>query len=217
MKKHFALAFAVILLVIACKKDNPIQQDPAPPAPPVPPPNYTPMSTGSYWVYEWYVVDSSGNAVVKNITDSVYITGDTIIGSYTYAIQEGTWFGFSPFRDFLRDSSGYLANSSGRIFFSATNYTDTLYIWNPMTGQTMGYTKMNDIGEMVSVPAGTFSTLNAEYIVVNLIGTWLCIGAFDIHDNQYADNVGKVRATFQLTPDFQCRVFEQRLVHYHIN
>jgi len=216
MAKHFTIALLLTVTLVSCQKDKPIvpiltstTQDSTT--------NYTPMTTGSYWVYDWYVVDSSGNATLYNKRDSIYIIGDTVIGSHTYAVQEWTWFGGSLHRQFLRDSIGYLINETGRIFYSATNYTDTLYLWNSFSGETTGYLKMNDINEMVTVPAGTFTTSNAEFIVVNNVGTWPCLGTLDIHDNQYADNIGKVRATFQNVSDSACRVYEQRLVSYYIN
>ena len=212
MKKYFAFCISIPLLLAACSKDLAI------PEPQIIYPNYTPMTVGSYWVYDWYKVDASGNTIQQlSETDSVYIAGDTIIGTDTFAIQVGTWFGgaFSPpFRNYLRNLNGDLVSPSGAIGFSATNYIDTFYIWNPGNGQTMGYRKMIDIGEIVTVPVGTFRTLNAAYIVVNLVGTWPCIGIYDIHDNQYAENIGLVRTSFQFVGS--CEVFEGRLRTYYI-
>lgn len=208
------LALVIVITFVSCSKDAAIPQNNSAAAIP----NYIPMTVGSYWVYDWYVVDSLGNATPQFITDSVYIEADTIIGADTFAIKVGTWHGMSPFRAYLRNSNGDLMNTAGGISFSATNYIDTLYTWYPTSGGTiMGYCKMIDIGEMVTVPAGTFRTLNAAYVVVNLVGTWGCIGIYDIHDKQYAENVGMERTSFQYTPDAQCRVFEGRLRTYHIN
>ena len=216
MNKRFVFGLFLALTLTACEKDVAILKDPTNPTPSTTT-NYTPLTVGSYWVYDWYAVDSSGNSTLLNITDSVYISADTIIGTDTYAIMEGTWFGFPPTRSFLRDSNGDLVNPGGGISFSATNYTDTLYHWNSGNGNETGYLKMDDIGEMVTVPAGTFRTLNAKYTVVNNVGTWPCFGKFDVHDNQYADNVGKVRSSFQFTSNPNCKVNEQRLRSYHIN
>ncbi|HLG04378.1 MAG TPA: hypothetical protein VI731_12340 [Bacteroidia bacterium] len=214
MKKYFALAS--LLLLAACKKDA----APSPSNQINPPPsitNYAPLTTGSYWIYDWYLVDSSGNSTFLNLTDSISITGDTIIGLDTFAIAHGGWYGGAPVSSYFRDSIGYLISPDGRISFSATNYIDTLYTWNSSNGNESGYLKMDNIGDTVTVPAGTFSTLNAKYIVVNNAGTWPCLGIYDVHDNQYAYNVGKVRATFQITTDPSCKVYEQRLRSYYIN
>ncbi len=206
-------AFVIIITFASCSKDVAIPENSTSAAIP----NYFPMTIGSYWVYDWYIVDSSGNSTFLNITDSISIVGDTLIGTDTFAIGVGGWFGGAPTRGYSRDSSGYLIDTSGRIYSSANNYIDTLYTWYPTSGTTMGYCKMIDIGEMVTVPAGTFRTINAAYVVVNLVGNWGCIGIYDIHDKQYAENIGIVRTSFQNTPDPQCRVFEGRLRTYHIN
>jgi len=215
MKSNTAIAI-VVLFLMSCEKDIEVPTSPTSTISPSST-GYMPMTPGSYWVYDWYVIDTLGNKTLATLRDSVYIVGDTVIGTSTYAVQEGSYFGGSVTRQFLRDSSGYVIDETGRIFFSETNYTDTLHIWSSTTGETTGYLKMNGIGDSVSVPAGTFSTLNAEFIVVNNIGSWPCVGTFDIHDHQYADNVGKVRSTFQLVSSPACTKYEQRLISYHIN
>lgn len=210
MKKVLVLGLIIALTWSSCKKDIGIPSSPTPHS-------YSELTTGNYWVYDWYVIDSAGSSTLCGITDSIYIVGDTVIGSDTFAIQKGSWFGGATTLSFRRDSLGYLINETGRVFFSATNFTDTLYIWNSMTGSETGFLKMTDIGQTMTVPAGTFTTLNAEYTVVNNVGTWPCVGTLDIHNNQYADHVGKVKSTFQFTSDPSCKVYEQRLRKYYVN
>lgn len=212
MKGLFVIG--IILSFTACKKETEENHLPTNSSSTV---NYTPMTIGSYWIYDWYVIDSAGNSTPYGISDSVFIVGDTIISGSTFSIQSGTWYGVPKPSRFLRDSVGYLVDETGSIFFSEGNYTDTLYIWNSGDGSETGCLKMNDIGTVVTVTAGTFSTLNAQYTVVNNIGTWPCLGTLDIHNNRYAINVGEVSSTFQFTGDITCKIFERRLRTYYIN
>lgn len=211
MQKLLVIGF--IIGLTACKKD--IEKTFTPST--APSTTYSPMTTGSYWVYDWYVIDSAGIATPYPATDSIYIVGDTIIGGNTFSIQAGTWYGISQSPKYFRDSIGYLINETGRIFFSANNYTDTLYTWNSGDGTVTGYLKMNNIGAIVTVPAGTFPTLNAEYTIVNNIGTWPCLGTLDVHNNRHAINIGEVNSSFQFTGDATCKVYERRLRTYFIN
>lgn len=218
MEKLIVLALIVICFFSACKKDVTIptthlEYECGTPSPI----SYFHLNYGSYWVYDWYVIDSLGNETFLNITDSIFISGDTTIGNSTYSISEGTWFGGSPFVEYLRDSSFHLVNEAGRVFCSSTNFTDTLHIWNSMNGDETGFLKMAQNTSSVTVPAGTFTSLNAVYTVVNNVGTWPCIGALDIHNNFYSEYVGKVKSTFQITGDNSCKVYEQRLRDYLIN
>ena len=210
MKKYFVFCISTSVLFAACSKDLAI------PEPQIIYPNYTPMTVGSYWVYDWYVVDSAGNTQQHPHTDSVYIAGDTIIGTDTFAIRVGTWFLGSPFRQYLRNLNGDLVTPSGSIIFSATNFTDTLYI-SYINPNMKEYIIMMDIGEVVTLPIGTFSTVNAAHVWQRLNGIWdSCVGAYDIHDNQYAQNVGMVRTSWQFTGTSTCNVWEGRLRTYYI-
>lgn len=212
MKNCLFIATLSILLFNSCSKDLPI------PEPQTIYPNYTPMTVGSYWIYDWYNVDSNGNSVqIPGLTDSVYIAGDTIVGTDTFAVRVGTWYGTWPLREYWRDSAGYLVNPWGGISFSATNFTDTLYI-SYVNTQMKKYRIMMDVGEIVTVPVGTFRTLNAAYVYEKIIGTWpsVCWPIYDIHDFQYAENVGMVRTSLQWLGNPACIVEEGRLRAYYI-
>src|SRR6478735_7702098 len=124
--KHF-LRFALFLSLAfsACKKDLKDHTLPTSSSN-----TYIPMTQGSYWLYDCYVVDSTGTSTFMHITDSVYIDGITVFGTDTFYVQHGTSFGsFSSPIAYLRDSSGYLINPAHRVLFSQTNFTDTLLTW----------------------------------------------------------------------------------------
>lgn len=209
------LVAVLIFAFVSCKKDS--DNTPSNTSTTITANSFSPLTAGSYWAYDWYVVDSSGNALFFNITDSIYIIGDTIIAGDTFAIQSSTWFGNPSAISYLRDSSDCLIDNIGRIYFSAANFSDTLYLWNSFSGDETGYLKMDSANIAVTVPAGTFNTINAKYTVVNNVGSWPCLGIYDVHNNQYADSAGKVKSSFQFTSDIACRVYEQRLRSYFIN
>ena len=131
--------------------------------------SYLPMKVGNYWVYRHYNIDTIGHIIQTAetpITDSVVITGDTIINGNRYFVFEGTNYpvalGWGVI-DLLRDSSGYIVNAQGIIKFSKDNFTDTLAfttaIFNNDTVYRLSY-KMEETDTIVTVPAGSYGVLN---------------------------------------------------------
>lgn len=179
------------------------------------PQSYCPLTIGSYWVYDWYQTDSTGALFSLSTSDSCFVSNDTVIGGDTFYIIEGTFRG-DPSRSWLRDSSGCFISPSGRIALSATNFTDTFYTWSSSVSGQFGYLMMAEIGETVTVPAGSFRTINAKYTVINTTGTWPCFGIYDEHDNQYALGVGLVRTAIPHTSSPSCRTDLRLLRSYSI-
>ena len=216
-RTQLLLGLFLVLGISSCKKDVAIPQAPTNPTSSG---TYIPMTVGSYWIYDWYDVDTLGNTTPLNVTDSISVSGDTIIGLNTFYVMEEFWHNqIIPARKFYRrDSCGSLIDTSGNVYFSSTNLTDTLFIGYE-TSSELGYYKMTDINKMVTAPAGTFSTMNAAFIFVNLLGTWPCWGKFYVSDKQYAKNVGKVRQSFIFNgPNGPiCFIHDRRLRTYHIN
>ena len=209
--KSITFLLSIALFLFSCSKDKLTEDTPASATEST---NYFPLSIGSYWVYHWYRVDTLGNSVNFNVIDSVYISGDTLIGSHTYYIKEGTHFG-SPRKEILRDSLGYLVDETGRVYFSSTNFTDTLFSATITEGFI--FTMMKDIGKSVTVPAGTFTTFNAPLLAIYNTLVFPCSGGIDQHNRYYANNVGLILSDLRFAGDVMCNVYEQRLVSYHIN
>lgn len=47
--------------------------------------SYIPMGVGSYWIYQWYEVDSSGmEELMVGKVDTITIVKDTLIGASIY-------------------------------------------------------------------------------------------------------------------------------------
>jgi hypothetical protein len=119
MKK--ILAFTILsLTVLSCKKDK---IEPVIPQPNNP--SYTHVTTtGSYWVYDWYQVDSTGNeTLIPQWKDTIRIVGDTTINGKVYQHYNATYWN-TPSEYYTRDSSGYVVDIYGRI-----SYT---YVGGPM-------------------------------------------------------------------------------------
>lgn len=204
-----ALYFGCLLLLCfySCKKEKDAVPNVPPPAASTP--DYFPITTGCYWIYERFHMDTNGVETIVAI-DSSYVSGDTLINGNTFAVFVGTYY--DPNAIYCRrDSSGYIIDQHGIVYFSSTNFTDTL-----RTGNTPGYYtsfyKMIPAGP-VTVPAGIFSAYGYMGTVNITLPGYLW-------DNPrytycfYADGIGLVRETnfFLMNPNYDGR----RLVRYNI-
>lgn len=111
MKK--ILAFTILsLTILSCKKDK-LEPNPLPAN------SYTHVTTvGSYWVYDWYDVDSTGNeTLIPQLKDSIRIVGDTVINGEVFQHYKGKNWN-SPVDYYTRDSSGYVISPDGKISYS---------------------------------------------------------------------------------------------------
>lgn len=212
MRKLFCLGL-VVTLFASCAKDDPTTS-----VAPVDKANYFPLQIGNYWIYEHFEIDSSGNETKRNSTDSVVISGDTVIGGNQYYIMEdyaingGMW----ESTDYLRDSSGYIVNREGKIIFSADNFTDTLasiiHIEGGDTLFVVNY-QMEKLTSQVVVPAGTFEVLNFKGTIIEYY-QYPGIKNPRYSNNYFADNVGKISET---TLYFHSPIIsEKRLVRYKV-
>ncbi len=123
MKK--ILAFTILsLAILSCKKDK-VEPQPVNSS-------YTHVSTvGSYWVYDWYDVDSTGNETlwVTSWKDTTRIVGDTTINGEVFQHYKGKQWG-TPQEYFLRDSSGYVVNPTGSIHYSYMGVPALLHMYS---------------------------------------------------------------------------------------
>lgn len=175
---------------------------------------YFPMTIGSYWVYQNVKIDTLGNETITSSTDTVRITGDTIINSNTYIIMKGmVWINCSSScENYYRDSSGYIVTPGGKTVFSQSNLGDTLWIESEPSYATYYY-KMKTGDSTIIVPSGTYETIVAQKYVyfTNPSYPW---GSPRIDQHYYADGIGKIleRNFFESTPEY----YEGRLIAYYI-
>ncbi len=117
--KNISAFIILTLVLVSCKK--------AEPSIPSTPSDYVYVSTaGSYWVYDCYNVNASGNESIMYSNDTIRLEGDSTINGKTYHWYVGTEMGSAPIQHFERDSSGYIVNQLGEILYSYVNNTTML-------------------------------------------------------------------------------------------
>src|SRR5204862_5970033 len=116
---------------------------------------YTQLNTGNYCVYELHRIDSGTTDLILSI-DTCFDLGDSMINGNTYKVVVN----FTPFSipntTCLRDSSGYLVNEGGIVYYKENLTNDTLSIINYPTIYD-SYNIIYHSTDPVIVPAGTFS------------------------------------------------------------
>lgn len=225
MKKQFILYYIATVMLFSlnsCKTEN----EPVIETQEV----YLPMSVGNYWIYQHYKIDSLGNETpLRNTFDSLYIVKDSVInGKRYYAFKNSEYFG--KLQGLYRDSCGYLVKSTGEIYFSATNFTDTIdydYVYNKEYDpkRLLFYllkTKMNPVKQAVSTPSGNYYTLMSNGFltfyyydelgnITDTINTSL--------NTYFAPNIGMVLDTYRYysgTKQDKIKM-ERRLLRFKIN
>lgn len=210
MRNLFFISLLVGILV-SCSKDKDE-------TPEVPAPNYFPLKTGNYWVYQQFSVDS--NKVEKEImyTDSTVVDGDTIINSKKYhrVLYFKMITEYSCWKDTLnlRDSSGYIVTSEGSKHLSWINFTDTLrqkleVIYSgPLYFLSF---KMEEVTDTVTVPAGKFKVINCKGTLQSFVKD---VPEFRYENNLYADGIGPVVTSYHYFSE--AKVYESRLTRYNV-
>lgn len=217
MNKLVVLATLIAIALFACKKDEPQNID----STPIPEPKVSmmPLAVGNYWVYQECTVDSSNNVISTSAElDSFYISGYEVFdGDTFYALMKDNSLIIPPYSGatYLRDSSGYLINNTGYIYYSENNYTDTFRIDTVTFGLYKAYEYMANKNAEVTVPAGTFNQTATLLKAINFIPPDYPWGARRDSYYTYAKNVGiiKRRVFFTSQPDY----IEFRLLRYHVN
>ena len=210
MRKLFLIGVMISILTSCQKKDEIPAETKS---------EYLPLSIGNYWVYEHYMVDSSGIETVLPHIDSIFINKDTLIRNNKYFILEGHNYPYQRI-DIVRDSSKYLVNSKGEILFSETNFSDILYhtvelINTVDTVYTIDW-KMFIVENQVNVPAGLFEALNYKGDINYYYGSQnshLAVNTF--LNNYYSPYVGRLLSTYRYYSKPYERI-EKRLTRYYI-
>jgi hypothetical protein len=212
MKKILALTI-LSLAVLSCKKDK---IDPTEPQPNNP--SYTHVSTtGSYWVYDWYQVDSTGNeTLIPAWRDTITIVGDTTINGKIYQHYKGTQWN-SPTEYYNRDSSGYVVNPNGSIAYS--------YVSGPMLVRASNDGYMNHdayIGEKQTIST-TFGSkqANTTYLEVSMVDGSPVNACGDLSIrfyNYYVSGIGCMGTETEYLSLFQgqCAKKRSKLVDYAV-
>lgn len=218
-KTLFLSLIIMASLMYSCKKDNDVE--PTSDDQTEVYPNYSMLSVGNYWVYQQFDIDSSGTATSTSTYDSCYVEKDTIINSKTYfkVVKPRAYFPAEVEISFLRDSLDCIVNSNGKVLFSSENYSNNLwssyFLAQPNDTVCQIILKMADINMPVTVPLGTYTTMNAKETYL-MYPNWSSAGNTRIRNFKYAENIGLVVETlpfFASLPNY----VERRLIRYHVN
>lgn len=214
------LALTGAALFSACKKDEPAAPVTQQPNNPASTSTYIPITDGSYWIYQEESTDSLGTVTNVYSVDSTFVAGDTTIGANTYkriitTTLSGSSMYFFTTELYLRDSSGYIVDRNGD-YIPFANHTDTLRtVTIPVdTNYTLTeYFFMRHIDSTVTVPAGTFQTVN--YRSDNYYDDPAYNHPNPRHSHRiFAENVGEiVQIKYFLS---QAGYVQKRLLRYHI-
>ncbi|MCP4314058.1 MAG: hypothetical protein GY790_22630 [Bacteroidetes bacterium] len=210
MRKLFLLGM-IASLFVSCEESDPLNTKEL---------DYFPLEVGNYWIYQHFNIDASGSELATSVTDSILVSGDTIINGQRYSILEGTNHPFNGGKwgviDILRDSMGYIVTQTGRIRFSGENFSDILdaevKVMNSDTLYTLSY-KMEKEDALCSVPVGDFEVLNFKGTVLSPEGM-TNIDYPRYLNTYYAKGVGPVLKTFFFLNSPV--ITEKRLVRYHV-
>lgn len=176
--------------------------------------SYFPMEVGSYWVYQWYKVDSSGTEELQvGKTDTVTIVKDTLIGnSWFKKIQEKNSFITAPVViKYRRDSLGFLVDPQNDIFFSSSNFIDTLRIASNSNFKIIY--QMDIPTTPIETTAGIFDCLNFQGEVTPFVPVDWSTQLINIY---YSRGIGKVHENSFFFSSAEVSQFHRRLIEYHL-
>lgn len=174
---------------------------------------------GSYWVYQWYYIDGTGNEALYGSPDSNIVVGDTVINSHTYtAIKEDHIF-LQTKEVYWRDSSGYIIDQAGYIHFSYTAFNDTVHEFEIANWYYLHHILGASMSQ-ISVPAGEFEVYHKRVDIEFLEGIEPvpCTQPLG-HDNYFDTNTGMpVIQQTSIGSEFfyTCAHYERRLIDYYI-
>lgn len=110
-------------------------------------------------------MDSSYNILSTFSTDSIYISNDTVINGKTYFVRKSvTLSGAGMLSGMLylepvRDSAGYTVSVNGS-FIRHDDFTNILDVYTSTTPPYTAIYRMAHKDSLVTVPAGSFSTID---------------------------------------------------------
>lgn len=211
----FALGVSLLFLS-SCKKENSEINHPEE----NPSPAYQfPSKVGSYWVYNWYAVDSTGIETQLSYVDSVFILGDTLINGHSYSIYKGNNVGGNYNTYFQRDSSGYIVNEHGHVSFTYVDFT-TLFTSGSEQGFWDYYGHSLEGKVSLTIPLGTYQAFVSEYYIYSPNGTAInnCGDIDHSYKTYYSSGIGQIQHETAYYTEFQneCKYRVRRLVDYYI-
>lgn len=199
MKRVFLILAGIVLLASCKKEDSEITT-----IPPDQALNYMPLEIGNYWAYQIVSINPDGSETINQQMDSTIIVGDTMIRNELYYDM------YNPDQDrssYLRDSSGFLVNSNGKIvFYDQPGFIVEDTIQAPAV--TVIEYSLQPTDTVITVPFGTFDAVTYRG-TVTVLDTAYHHGVQYIY-SFYAADVGQIKNSsyFFSSPDHR---LEKRL------
>ena len=177
--------------------------------------SYFPMTVGSYWVYQWYKVNllEGDETVLEGKIDTIKVLKESLIGANYYAeIRDENAFEPGTSRTYYRrDSFGYLVDPKNIIYFSSTNFIDTLRIETNPIFRTIY--KMEFLGSSIETPLKAFDCRNFQGEITNLFSP---LSDKQYNNNYYSRGVGKIQNNIFYSSMADITHYHRRLIKYHI-
>jgi len=196
MKQLLFMLLGALTIISSCKKDDDPPEEKPDPKPKAT--DYFPLKKGNYWVYEVSEVDTNG-VWVKNLhTDSIMVSGTTVLNGDTFYILKGTTFLHPEYEELVRDSAGSMVTNEGDQQFTAVNFKDTLLQHEVKYNDSLLFAKwsirMEEVKGSITTSAGVFGDVIDRKMTVEQ-GNMRLVGAHRyprINHQYYARGVGMI-------------------------
>jgi|GEM_PF-1898890 len=206
-----SLSAVVLFAAVGCKKncdDTPEEQLGK---------TYLSTKEGSWWAYAIYNHDRFGEVTLWK-RDTLRVLGDTVIDGNTFAYYEGSLlfpYNSIPGRFGLRDSAFNLIDNRSHLILPYLNFTDTFDLDTSSSALTR-FKKLYQDLEPTQVPSGIYETIDYQWITQFQDST-RCGTYSGIFHQQFAENVGVIRATYWYSATFGCDSYTERVLEsFHI-
>lgn len=218
MRKLLITALLPVALFVTCKKSE--TELPPPPMPGDDSPSFSWDHTpGSYYVYQWYTIDSLGNETPYSAPDTNTVVGDTVINGNTYTTFYNDHIFLQSQEVHWRDSSGYIVDQNGNIHFSYTAFNDTVQDTDISGWFTIHHILGASVSQ-ISVPAGEFDVYQKRQALELGEGTPPVTCTESLGFDNYFDATTGIpviqQTSFSGEYMVTCRYYERRLVEYYI-
>lgn len=180
--------------------------------------NYSPLSVGSYWVYQKYSQNTTTNTWnALGSRDSIYIDKDTLVAGSIYYKRITISGTGSTVVDYVRYVTDELVDINGNVIFSANStLTPSLRDTLDMGGGSY-FTSIYSIDlnqQTITVNGGTFDCVDWRRGTCQWVTNGVITPKPDIH-NYYADGIGLTQTlTYLLSTGTTVKI---ELENYHIN
>jgi hypothetical protein len=213
----------MMLSVMACQKEKSII---TPDAPSTPSPAFT-AGTGSYFVYNIFEIDSNGQETPFGIPDTIFVVGDTLLNGHRFVHLKDQWFNIGQISTFLRDSSGYIVDTSGMVQWANRNLTDTVTFRSSefsVAFHTFGYTNRTFVLPSGSVNGNTIAAnsqaafeLQMHSYLTNGERMSVCDSGL-VQKKLFVYGIGTVSSQLAWVGAHygSCKYYERRLIYYSI-